>query len=285
VARVVDGDLHHYARTGIAGVTNIGTDRNWTGSTFNQANWYVYGRLAWDPTLSSGDIAEEWIRRTFGNDRNLVQPVKHMMLVSREAVVDYMTPLGLAHQMARGHHYGPGPWVTGGRADQTSVYYNRADSLGLGFDRTATGSNAVAQYFSPLRERYADPATTPDSVLLWFHHVRWDARLRSGRTLWDELLHTYQEGIDTVRSMQRAWNGLQSKVDAERFAEVQSFLRFQEAEARWWRDASVTYWQSFNHLPLPSGYEQPLHDLNFYRTLRCPPDPRKPRCDAIQDTP
>src|SRR5207245_10457132 len=127
---------------GIAGVANVGSDRDWCGSDFNQANWYAFGRLAWDHTLSAAVIADEWIRMTFSNDARVVGPVQGMMLVSRDAVVNYMTPLGLAHQMARVHHYGPGPWVTGGRADQTSDYFNRADSAGLVCCRSAAGSTA-----------------------------------------------------------------------------------------------------------------------------------------------
>ena len=270
---------------GIAGVANVGSDRDWTGSDFNQANWYAFGRLAWDPTLPSAAIADEWIRMTFSNDPRVVGPVQGMLLVSREAVVNYMTPLGLAHQMARGHHYGPGPWVTGGRADQTSAYFNRADSAGLGFDRTATGSNAVRQYSLPVRNRFSSRDSVPDTILLWFHHVGWRERLRSGRTLWEELLRHYQAGVDTVRWMQRTWDGLEGLVDAERFRRVQGLLRIQEAEARWWRDASVLYWQSFSHLPLPPDYEAPRHPLDWYRQLRCPPDPRKPRCDAVLGAP
>ena len=266
---------------GIAGVANVGADRDWTGSDLNQANWYAFGRLAWDLTLSSAAIADEWIRMTFSNDPRVAGAVNAMMLASREAVVNYMTPLGLAHQMARGHHYGPGPWVTGGRADQTSVYFNRADSAGIGFDRTATGSNAVRQYFPPVRRRFADRDSVPETLLLWFHHVGWSQRLRSGRTLWQELLSHYQAGVDTVRWMEQTWDGLQGLVDSERFRRVQAFLRIQEVEARWWRDASVSYWQSFSHLPLPPGYEAPAHSLDWYRQLRCPPDPRKPRCDAL----
>ena len=186
---------------GLAGVANIGSDRDWCGSDFNQANWYAFGRLAWDDSLSSAAIADEWIRMTFSSDPRVVGPVKAMMLASREAVVNYMTPLGLAHQMARGHHYGPGPWVTGGRADQTSIYFNRADSAGLGFDRTASGSNAVGQYSPPLRTRFASRDSVPETLLLWFHHVGWNERLRSGRTLWEELLGHYQAGVDTVRWM------------------------------------------------------------------------------------
>jgi alpha-glucuronidase len=263
---------------GLAGVANVGNDRDWCGSDFNQANWYAFGRLAWDPMLPSAAIAESWVRMTFSNDPRVVRPVVAMMLASREAAVNYMTPLGLAHQMARGHHYGPGPWVTGGRADQTSVYFSRADTVGLGFDRTAGGSDAVRQYFPPLRERFASRDSVPETLLLWFHHVGWTERLRSGRTLWEELLAHYQAGVDTVRWMQRTWNGLQGLVDANRFRRVQRFLGIQEAEARWWRDASVLYWQSFSHLPLPADYERPAHALEWYRQLRCPPDPRKPRC-------
>ncbi|HEY6156417.1 MAG TPA: alpha-glucuronidase family glycosyl hydrolase [Gemmatimonadales bacterium] len=266
---------------GLAGVANIGSDRDWCGSDFNQANWYAFGRLAWDASLSSAAIADEWIRMTFSNDPQVVDPVKALMLASREAVVNYMTPLGLAHQMARGHHYGPGPWVTGGRADQTSVYFNRADSAGLGFDRTASGSNAVGQYFPPVRNRFASRDSVPETLLLWFHHVGWNQRLHSGRTLWEELLRHYQAGVDTVRWMERTWDGLEGLVDGERFRRVRAFLHIQEAEARWWRDASVTYWESFSHLPLPPGYEAPAHSLDWYRQLRCPPDPRKPRCDAV----
>ncbi|HMA22452.1 MAG TPA: alpha-glucuronidase family glycosyl hydrolase, partial [Gemmatimonadaceae bacterium] len=149
VARVIDGSLDGHRLTAIAGVSNIGTDRDWTGSQFNQANWYAFGRLAWDPTASSRAIADDWIRMTFSNDPRVVSRIEHMLLVSREAVVNYMTPLGLAHIMATGHHYGPGPWADGGRPDWTPSYYHRADTLGLGFDRTAAGrgSNAVAQYF------------------------------------------------------------------------------------------------------------------------------------------
>jgi alpha-glucuronidase len=281
VGKVIDGTLHHYARTGIAGVANTGTDRDWTGSDFNQANWYTFGRLAWDHTLSSATIADEWIRMTFSNDSGVVAPVTSMMLASREAAVHYMTPLGLAHQMARGHHYGPGPWVVGGRADWTSVYYNRADSVGLGFDRTATGSDAVEQYFSPLRERFVSLDSVPENLLLWFHHVPWTARTRSGRMLWDELVLDYDAGVDTVRRMRETWNGLEGKVDELRFRKAQDFLRIQEKEAEWWRDASVQYFQTFSRLPLPSGYPQPAHPLSFYRSLRCPPDPRKPRCEAV----
>jgi alpha-glucuronidase len=161
------------------------------------------------------------------------------------------------------------------------VYYHRADSLGVGFDRTAAGSNAVAQYFPPVRDRYASRATVPDSLLLWFHHVGWSDTLRSGRTLWDELALHYQTGVDTVRAMHRAWGTVRADIDAPRFAEVDSFLTIQEREARWWRDAVLQYFASFSHLPLPAGVEPPAHPLSYYMSLRCPANPRKPRCPDI----
>jgi alpha-glucuronidase len=281
VARVVDGSLHGHARTGIAGVANIGSDRNWTGSHFNQANWYAYGRLAWDPTLSSAEAAEEWIRMTFSNDAAVVRPVRSMMMGSTDAVARYMTPLGLTHIMATGHHYGPGAWMNNaGRADWTPAYYHRADTIGLGFDRTATGSNALEQYFPGARRRFASRDSVPESLLLWFHRVRWDERMRSGRTLWDELVHQYNAGVDSVRSMQRAWESVRGKVDETRFRDVQSFLTIQEQEARWWRDATLSYFQPFSRRPFPGGYE-PARPFDFYRRLRCPPNRDKPRCEAL----
>ncbi|HTJ20899.1 MAG TPA: alpha-glucuronidase family glycosyl hydrolase [Gemmatimonadaceae bacterium] len=281
VARVIDGLLHGYRHTGIAGVSNIGTDRDWTGSQFNQANWYAFGRLAWDPTASSRAIADDWIRMTFSNDRRVVSRIEHMMLVSHEAVVNYMTPLGLAHIMATAHHYGPGPWADGGRPDWTPSYYHRADTLGLGFDRTSSGSNAAAQYFPPVRDVFASRDSVPENLLLWFHRVRWDDRLRSGRTLWEELVRHYTAGVDTVRSMERTWKDLRGSIDAERFAAVDSFLVIQEHEARWWRDAALSYFQTFSRRPIPPGYEPSLHPLSFYEGLRCPANRDKPRCPEI----
>jgi alpha-glucuronidase len=268
VAKVIDGTLEGHKLTGMAGVSNTGNDRDWTGHPFAAANWYAFGRLAWDPYLSARGIAEEWAKMTWGNDPQVDSTVVGMMLTSREAAVDYMTPLGLHHQMARGHHYGPGPWVTGGRADQTSVYFNRADSVGLGFDRTATGSDAVAQYFPPVRDRYASRATVPDSLLLWFHHVGWKEKMHSGRTLWDELLFRYQTGVDSVRWMRKEWSSLQGKIDPERFQDVRDRLATQEKMARWWRDASTLYFQTFSKMPIPASYEKPVHPLDFYMKYR-----------------
>jgi alpha-glucuronidase len=265
VARVVDGSMEGHRLTGIAGVANTGSGRDWTGHPFAQANWYAFGRLAWDPGLSPAEIADEWLRATFTWDSSFVGPVKAMMMQSREAAVSYMTPLGLHHVMARNHHYGPGPWVAGGgRADWTAVYFHRADTLGLGFDRTSTGSDAVAQYFAPVRERWGSRATVPDSLLLWFHHVGWHERMRSGRTLWDELAHRYDAGVDSVRAMRRTWEAMQGKIDDERFDVVRDRLATQEKVARWWRDAALLYFQQFSRMPLPAGAEPPAHTLEFY---------------------
>ncbi|AEN72954.1 Alpha-glucuronidase [Rhodothermus marinus SG0.5JP17-172] len=269
VARVIDGSLFGRELTGMAGVANIGTDRNWCGSIFDQANWYAFGRLAWNPDLRADSIAEEWIRMTFTNDPRFVAPVKQMMLESREAVVNYMTPLGLAHLMGPGHHYGPAPWFDQApRPDWNNTYYHRADTLGIGFDRTATGSNAVAQYFSPLREIFGSLERCPEKYLLWFHHVPWDYRMRSGRTLWEELVDHYYRGVETVRRWQPLWESLRAFVDPERFEQIATLLRIQEKEAVWWRDACVLYFQTFSRRPIPAGYEQPAHTLDYYIELQ-----------------
>src|SRR5690606_16343467 len=244
---------------------------NWSGSHFDQANWYAFGRLAWNPHLSSAEIASEWLRMTFSNDARFVAPARDMMMRSREAVVDYMTPLGLHHLMGRSHHYGPGPWVDGGpRADWTSVYYHRADEEGIGFDRTASGSNAVAQYAPEVAERFASRATVGDPYLLWFHRVGWDEQLSSGRTLWQELVHRYDRGVEEVRWMQRRWAELEPFVDEERFRKTAELLRVQLREARWWRDASIAYFQSVSGRPLPDGIAPPAESLEHYRAIRHP---------------
>lgn len=271
VARVVDGSLEGHALTGIAGVANIGVDRTWSGSHFDQANWYAFGRLAWNPQESARAIAEDWAALTFSPDPQVTGPIVRMMMDSREAAVDYMTPLGLHHLMARGHHYGPGPWVDGGpRADWTSVYYHRADSQGIGFDRSAGGSNAVGQYAPQVAEVYGDPERVPESLLLWFHHVPWDHRMRSGRTLWDELVGRYSRGVRQVRSMQDTWAGLRDRIDPQRHRHVTAFLQIQHDEAQWWRDASVAYFQSLSGRPLPAGERPPPQPLSYYQALQFP---------------
>ncbi len=276
VAKVVDGELHGYKYTGMAGVANIGSDRSWSGSIFDQANWYVYGRLAWDPELSARDIAEEWVRQTFTNDPAFVKPVVEMMMGSREAVVDYMTPLGLAHLMGTGHHYGPAPWVNDlGRADWNPTYYHRADANGIGFDRGPAkdgkgGSDAISQYAPEVARQFGDVKKTPEQFLLWFHHLPWSHRVSSGRSLWDELVVRYTRGVESVAKMQATWEGMKPFVDEERFKQVGDYLAIQHEEAQWWRDACIAYFQSINKLPLPDGYAPPKHPLEYYKSLRFP---------------
>ena len=271
VADILQGVPGRLAVSGMAGVANIGVDRNWCGSHFDQANWYAFGRLAWDPTISSREIAEDWVRMTFSNDDRFVAPVVDMMMGSRQAAVDYMTPLGLHHLMARGHHYGPGPWVEGGpRADWTAVYYHRADRNGIGFDRTRRGSNAVSQYSAPLARQFADLRRVPEDFLLWFHHVPWDYRTRSGRVLWDELVFRYTHGVNSVHQMRATWKEMVPYVDAERHAQVDAFFGIQEKEAQWWRDASIAYFQSISGRSLPEGFSPPARSLDYYKALEFP---------------
>ena len=252
VSRVIDGSLHNYPMTGIAGVANTGSDRNWCGHLFAQANWYAFGRLAWDHNLSSEEIAEEWIRMTLSRNDDVVKTVKSMMIGSREACVNYMTPLGLHHIMQAGFHYGPQPsYAKSSRLDWTSVYYHRADSVGLGFNRSSSGSNATSQYFPPWRQRFDKIETCPDEYLLWFHHARWDHKMQSGRTLWDELCYRYNIGIDYVKEMRRKWTTLEKDIDPDRFSHVQEKLATQEKDAAIWRDTCLGYFQKFSKMPIP----------------------------------
>ncbi|HWD25901.1 MAG TPA: alpha-glucuronidase family glycosyl hydrolase [Rhizomicrobium sp.] len=272
VTKVIDGTLFGQTLTGMAGVSNVGDDRNWTGSEFNQANWYAFGRLAWDPSLSSRAIAQEWARQTFTNDPRFTEPVVDMMLASREAVVDYMTPLGLHHLMATGHHYGPGPWVDNlERPDWNPVYYHKADANGLGFDRTvATGSGATAQYAPSVAKMFENADTTPPNLLLWFHHVPWTAKLKSGRTLWDELVVKYDEGVAATARARATWAAMKPYVDAERFEEESAYLAIEEKEAHWWRDACLAYFETFSRLPFPAGHAPPPHDVAYYKAINFP---------------
>lgn len=271
VASVVDGTLHGHRLTGMAGVANIGTDRNWTGSQFDQANWYAFGRLAWNPRGSARSIAQEWTRSSWGNGGRLVQGIVPMMMQSRSAVAKYMTPLGLTHVMDTGHHYGPGPWVNNlERPDWNPTYYHKADQRGIGFDRTATGSNALSQYARPVAARFGNLATVPDDYLLWFHRASWDYRVKSGRTVWDQLVTDYGEGVRQVGTFQQSWAQLAPFVDQQRHAEVATFLQIQREEAQWWRDASIAYFQSISKRPLPAGAAPPPRPLEYYKSLTFP---------------
>jgi alpha-glucuronidase len=266
VAKVADGSLYGQRLTGIAGVANTGSDRNWTGHHFLQANWYAFGRLAWNPDVSSRQIAGEWIRMTFTLEPKAVEVIARIMLQSHEAVVDYMTPLGLHHIMWGGHHYGPAPWWdTEPRDDWNSVYYHRADAQGVGFDRTASGSKTVSQYHPPVRDIFANLKTCPEAFLLWFHHVPWEHRMRSGRILWDELAMHYQRGVDWVRTTRKEWDTLAGAIDPQRHDDVTKKLAIQERDAAWWRDACLLYFQTFSKRPLPAGVEKPAKTLAEYK--------------------
>ena len=277
----------------MAGVANIGDDVNWCGHHFAQANWYAFGRLAWNPNLRSADIAYEWLRQTW----NLISDYKHpatrtdlcsalyparygepwgtlvdLMMSSREACVNYMMPLGIHHIFAGGHHYGPEPWYAprGLRADWTPPYYHKADSIGMGFDRTTKGSGNVKQYPDELCKLYNDINTCPEEVLVWFHHVPWDFKMKSGRTFWDELCHKYDDGVQEARRFLKIWDTMEPYIDTQRFDDVQRKLRIQVRDAAWWRDACLLYFQTFSHRPIPSDMEHPVHNLDEMMKFRIP---------------
>ena len=260
--------------TAIAGVANTGQDPNFCGYVFAQANWYAFGRLAWDPTLSAEDIADEWIRQTFlkpegmsqkAFDKKFVAPVHDILMASREAVVNYEMPLGL-HHLFGGTHYGPAPWDRLGRPDWTPAYYHQADSAGIGFDRTRNGSDNVHQYNEPLTSTYESLETCPENLLLWFHHLPWDYKLASGRTLWDEICLHYDKGIQTVEGFRKTWQGLKPYVSPALWEEADRKLTIQANDGRWWRDANVGYFQTFSGRPVPEDVEPlrtPIDSLIF----------------------
>ena len=264
----------------MAGVANIGDNVNWCGHHFAQANWYAFGRLAWNPSLTSEQIAKEWLAQTFSLGSavansslfTLHSSLLNLMLRSREACVSYMMPLGIHHIFAGTHHYGPEPWYAprGLRADWTPPYYHKADSIGLGFDRTLTGSANVKQYPDNLCRLYNDINTCPENLLAWFHHVPWDHKMKSGRTFWDELCHKYDEGVHETRRFLAIWDAMQPYIDAQRFEEVQRKLRIQARDSEWWRDACLLYFQTFSKRPIPSDVEHPVHNLDEMMRFRIP---------------
>jgi alpha-glucuronidase len=250
----------------VAGVANVGDAANWTGHPFGQANLYAFGRLAWDPELTSEEIAREWSRQTLGRKvpETAENELVEMMCGSREAVVNYMMPLGLHHLFAWGHHYGPEPWcdIAGARPDWMPRYYHRADSVGLGFDRSKTGSDAVSQYPTLFCEEVNNLETCPDEFVLWFHHVAWNHRLHSGRTLWQELCHRYDIGVKYVGEvMIPTWQLLRGHIDNAIFDDVNRRLQTQYKDARWWKDACLLYFGQFSQQPIPDDIEQPTHTL------------------------
>ena len=253
VAQVVDGTLHGQRRTGIAGVANTGRDRNWTGHDFGQANWYAFGRLAWNYDLSADAIADEWIRMTWSGAPEVVGAIRGMLLDSHESFVDYTMPLGL-HHMIGGDHYAPMPENTDPRrADWSATTYHQASATGIGYDRTQRGSGAVDQYAPALRQEWGDPRSCPEKFLLWFHRVPWDHEMRSGRTLWEELALRYRAGAEAARALEARWQELSGRVDDERHRAVSLKLRQQAEDAAAWRDKILRYFKSINLLPEASG--------------------------------
>lgn len=275
VARVTDGSLYPQKHTAVAGVSNVGLDTAWCGHQFAQANWYAFGRLAWNVGLKSSRIADEWLKLTFSPgastginagdwQKNFLSPVRQMMLDSREAAVNYMMPLGLHHIMSANGHYGPGPWwqPKGMRADWTPPYYHQASEAGVGFDRTKKGSDAVSQYGEPLASTFDNPATCPDALLLWFHHLSWDYKMKSGKTLWEEICYHYDKGVQQVREFQKVWDKAQPYVDSTRFADVQRKLRAQSLNAVAWKDAVLQFFQQYSRMPIPYDVERPVNNLD-----------------------
>ena len=271
------------ALTAISAVSNVGNSPSWCGNVMAQSNWYAFGRLAWNDELPACQIADEWARLTLFPGRDDAEAakalanVKRLMLRSREAIVDYMMPLGLHHQFAWGHHYGPEPYcdIPGARPDWMPSYYARADREGLGFNRSSTGSNATGQYPADYARVLDNPETCPYDLLLWFHHVPWGKTIqhRCGdrvmrESLWDALCHHYQQGLDEARAMQRDWDRCQGQVDAEVFADIQRRLRVQTRDAQWWKDGCLLYFQTFSGLPFPDDVESAVHDLDKLRAIK-----------------
>jgi alpha-glucuronidase len=271
VAKVIESEVYQNQMTGMSGVSNVGNDRNWTGHVFAQANWYAYARLAWNNKLNSEEIADEWIRQTFNNNPAFVASTKDIMMRSHETLVNYMTPLGLHHIMGNGHHYGPAPWSNNlPRPDWNPVYYHKADSFGIGFNRTSTGTNGLAQYSKEFSNQYLDSNLCDEKFLLWFHHVSWSHKMKSGKTLWEELCAKYYQGVDDIKSSHQKWIALEKYVDKERFDHVNMLLNIQVKDAIWWRNACLLYFQTFSKMPIPAKFEQPDKTLEYYKSLKFP---------------
>ena len=271
--------------TAVAGVANIGDGSQLgndpttlCGNHMAESNWYAFARLASDPTLTSEQIARDWVYRKFpALDSRLIPQARatknivNMMLRSHEAVVDYMMPLGLHHQFAWGHHYGPEPYcaIPGARPDWMPSYYHKADAEGLGFNRSSTGSDATGQYPEAYGQLLDNPETCPYQLLLWFHHVAWNKEIAHtyGQTtakesLWDALCHHYQHGLDEVRQMQREWDVAEYQLgNATIFTDIQRRLRIQARDAQWWKDGCLLYFQTFSHMPFPADVEPSVHNL------------------------
>lgn len=249
---------------GVAGVSNIGDSDNWTANDLAKANWYAFGRMVSDRSLSPRQVVEEWLKKEYTTDERFVQPMTQLMMKSREAIVDYMMPLGLHHIFAGGHHYGPEPWCApaGWREDWLPRYYHKADAVGLGFDRTDKGSNNAGQYPEPLRTMYNNIELCPENLLLWFHHVGWDYTMRNGLSMWENLCYTYDRGVAQAEQFLATWKAMKPYVDEPRYTrQLQRFER-QAKDAWWWRDACLLYFQTFSKRPFPVDCPAPKHNLD-----------------------
>jgi len=255
VAQVLAGKVYPYPITGMVSVTNPGLDTNWCGHHFSQSNWYAFGRLAWNPELSAQTIADEWTRMTFSNHEETAAVIRDMLMGSRETFVDYTMPLGL-HHLIGGNHYAPMPWNNRApRADWTATYYHQASEEGIGFDRTRNGSKAVEQYFPSVCDMFNDITRCPEKLLLWFHRCAWDYRMKSGRTLWNELCGKYYQGAQQAAALQQTWQSLDGKIDARRHKEVTERLDIQVTDAAKWRDQILAYFGRFSQRPVPQSSE------------------------------
>jgi alpha-glucuronidase len=241
---------------GISGVANIGDDANWCGHPFSQANWYAFGRLAWNPSLSAEEIAHEWLVQTYENqDEKFTKPVEMMMMTSREACVNYMMPLGLHHIFKFDHHYGPEPdgFIASYPLEWCPVYYHKADAKGIGFDRSSKGTDAVGQYPEPYRSLYDNIETCPEEYLLWFHHVAWDYKMKSGSTLWQELCMKYNMGVAMVEVYRDFWHTSAKqymKGHEQEWQHTDSLLNVQLENAKEWRNACLKYFQTFSKMEI-----------------------------------
>ena len=241
---------------GISGVANIGDDANWCGHPFSQANWYAFGRLAWNPSLSAEEIAHEWLVQTYENqDEKFTKPVEMMMMTSREACVNYMMPLGLHHIFKFDHHYGPEPdgFIASYPLEWCPVYYHKADAKGIGFDRSSKGTDAVGQYPEPYRSQYDNIETCPEEYLLWFHHVAWNYKMKSGSTLWQELCMKYNMGMAMVEVYRDYWHTSAKqymKGHEQEWQHTDSLLNVQLENAKEWRETCLKYFQTFSKMDI-----------------------------------
>ena len=261
VARILANQVYDYKHSGMTAVVNPGMATNWTGHPFVQSSWYAFGRLAWNYNLSSDEIAEEWIKMTFSDDLEVIKSLKDIMNESAIAAVDFREPLGLTH-IGTGAHYGPAPW------SDRSKRFHKATKDGIGFNRTASGSNAIEQYNPEIRIKLKNPDTTPEKYLLWFHHLPWNYTMKSGNTLWYDLVTKYYEGAARVKSIKQKFSVLKGKIDKDQFKLIDSLLSIQTTDARIWRNSCVLYFQQFSEMPIPDKYEIPEHNLEYYKNIR-----------------